>query len=170
MIEYFPNLAASNFPARGKTDLMKETAGKKKTLIRSLTQLLLALVIGSCALSSCKGPSTPETTEPLTQVERLARSINYKCPFMVDPDTRMDSVYFPNDTTFQYDYTLVKVDAEDVDIMGLTAFVGSSLLEHVQTSSTMKVQRDHRLTMIFYYRDRKGDFVTQIILTPEDYL
>ena len=162
-----------HFPCAGKTDLMKEIAGKKKAKARSFIQLLLALVIGAWTLSSCKGPATPASSEnlqPLNQVERLARSINYKCPFMVDPDTRMDSVYFPNDTTFQYDYTLVKVDAEDVDIMGLTAFVGSSLMEHVQTSSTMKVQRDHRLTMIFYYRDRKGDFVTQIILTPEDYL
>lgn len=118
------------------------------------------------AFSSCKNSEPPVQSSP---IERLAKSINYKCPFMVDSDTRMDSVYFPNDSTFRYDYTLVKVDQEDVDIRGLTAYIGSRLMERVQTSSTMEVHRDSGLTLVFYYRDRKGDFVTQIIIKPEDY-
>jgi len=135
-------------------------------LSKSFNNLILGIMILIALLVSCKSPEPPEQ---LSQIDRLARSINYKCPFMVDPDTRMDSVFFPNDTTFQYDYTLTKVDQEDVDIRGLTAYIGSQLLETVQTSSTMQVQRDSELTLVFHYRDRKGDFVTQIIIKPEQY-
>lgn len=127
---------------------------------------ILGIIVLIAFLVSCK---SPKPLEQVSQIERLARSINYKCPFMVDSDTRMDSVYFPDDTTFRYDYTLVKVDQEDVDIKGLTGYIGSRLMERVQTSSTMKVHRDSGLTLVFYYRDRKGDYVTQIIIKPEDY-
>lgn len=135
-------------------------------LSKPFNYLILGIILLIALLASCKSPEPPEQ---LSQIERLARSINYKCPFMVDSDTRMDSVFFPNDTTFQYDYTLIKVDQEKVDIKGLTAFIGSKLMETVQTSSTMQVHRESQLTLVFYYRDRKGDFVTQIIITPEHY-
>jgi len=135
-------------------------------LRKSFNFKILGVVLLIAFLASCKSPEPPAQ---LSQIERLAKSINYKCPFMVDPDTRMDSVFFPNDTTFQYDYTLIKVDQEDVDIRGLTTFIGSQLLETVQTSSTMQVHRDSKLNLVFNYRDRKGDFVTQIVIKPEHY-
>ncbi len=144
---------------------MKEKSNKNP-LLKSFIHVIVGVIISMTSMTACKSPETPVQ---LNQLERLAKSINYKCPFMVDSDTRMDSVHFPADSTFQYDYTLVKVDQEKVDVSGLTAYIGSVLLETVQTSSTMKVHRDHQLTMVFYYRDRKGDFVTQIIIKPEDY-
>jgi len=117
-------------------------------------------------LTSCKEKEAPVT---LTPVEQFAAKINFKCPFMVDSDTRMDSVHILPDSTFQYNYTLVNQVRDRIDIGGLTAFIGAQLQETVQHSSTMKFHRDHELRMIFYYRDRNGDFVTQIIMEPENY-
>jgi len=128
--------------------------------------VLLGLLVGVALMTACKDQEAPAQLNP---VERLASSINYKCPFMVDVDTRMDSVYIWPDSTFQYSYTLVNQDKEKIDIMGLTAFIGSQLMETVRHSSTMKLHRDHELRLVFYYRDRNGDFVTQIIIEPEDY-
>jgi hypothetical protein len=117
-------------------------------------------------LTSCKDQEPPP---PMNPVEKLAASINFKCPFMVDVDTRMDSVNILPDSTFQYNYTLVNQVRDKIDIRGLTVYMWSELLETVQFSSTMKLHRDHHLRLVFYYRDRNGDFVTQIVLSPEDY-
>jgi hypothetical protein len=123
---------------------------------------MLAMAI----LTACKEHEAPAQLDP---VEQFAAKINFKCPIMVDVDTRMDSVHILPDSTFQYNYTLVNRDKENIDIRGLTAYIGSQLMETVQHSSTMKFHRDQQLRMIFYYRDRNGDFVTQIIIEPEDY-
>jgi hypothetical protein len=117
-------------------------------------------------LTACKEQEAPAQQNP---VERFAEKINFKCPFLVDVDTRMDSVHILPDSTFQYNYTLVNQVRDKMDVMGLTAYIGSQLMETVRHSSTMKFHRDQQLRMIFYYRDRNGDFVTQIIIEPEDY-
>ncbi len=133
---------------------------------KPVTGVLLGLFLGAALLTACKEQEAPAQLNP---VERLASKINYKCPFMVDVDTRMDSVYIWPDSTFQYSYTLVNQDKDKIDIRGLTAYIGSQLMETVRYSSTMKLHRDHGLRLVFYYRDRNGDFVTQIIIEPEDY-
>ena len=126
----------------------------------------LGIILCTALLTACKEQEAPAQLNP---VERLAAKINFKCPFMVDVDTRMDSVHILPDSTFQYNYTLVNQVRDKMDVMGLTAYIGSQLMETVRHSSTMKLQRDQQLRMIFYYRDRNGDFVTQIIIEPEDY-
>ena len=118
-------------------------------------------------MSSCKSPEAPVQKN---QVERLAASINFKCPFMVDVDTRMDSVQILPDSTFQYNYTLVNQSKDKLDIPGLTNYIGPRLLHDARNSSTMKLHRDHHLSLVFYYRDRNGEFVLQIVLEPEDYI
>ena len=128
--------------------------------------VLLVLLFGAALLTACKEKAAPVEMDP---VERLASRINFKCPFMVDVDTRMDSVYIWPDSTFQYSYTLVNQDKDNIDIRGLTAYIGSQLMETVRHSSTMKLHRDHELRLVFYYRDRNGEFVTQVIIEPEDY-
>ena len=132
--------------------------------------LILSLpVLMMTAGTSCKSSGAPETPETVNPAERLATRINYKCPHMVDVDTRLDSVSIMPDSTFRYDYTLVNQDVETLDVVGLTAYIGNKLLETVSTTSTMKLHRDLRLRMMFYYRDRKGDYVTQIVIGPEHY-
>lgn len=128
--------------------------------------VFLGLFFGTVLLTACKEKEIPVEMNP---VERLASRINFKCPFMVDVDTRMDSVYIWPDSTFQYSYTLVNQDKANIDIRGLTAFIGSQLMETVRTSSTMQLHREHELRLVFYYRDRNGEFVTQITIEPEDY-
>jgi len=117
-------------------------------------------------LSSCKDQEPPPQ---MNRVEKLAANINYKCPFMVDADTRMDSVNILPDSTFQYNYTLVNQVRDKIDIQGLTAFMWSELLETVRFSSNMKLHRDHHLRLVFHYRDKNGEFVTQIVIGPEHY-
>lgn len=88
---------------------------------------------------------------------------------MIDPDTRLDSASFVSDTLFRYDYTLVNHDAENVDAAGLARYLKPRIMSNVSLNPEMRVQRDHRVTMLFYYRDRKGAFVTQVRLSSGEY-
>lgn len=139
----------------------------KYLLVRPLFFAVMGVVLSVAVISSCKSPEAPVQKN---QVERLAASINFKCPFMLDEDTRMDSVNILPDSTFQYNYTLVNQDKDKLDIRGLTNYIGPRLHHDARNSTTMKVHRDHRLKLVFHYRDRNGEEVMQIVLKPEDYL
>lgn len=138
----------------------------KALLVKPLSIIVLGIVAAMAMMISCKDQEPPP---PMNRVERLAASINFKCPFMVDVDTRMDSVNILPDSTFQYNYTLVNQVRDRIDIRGLTIYMWSELLETVRFSSTMKLHRDHHLRLVFHYRDKNGEFVTEIVISPEDY-
>ena len=140
--------------------------GTVSVLSRPLFIVLIGAMLGMILHVSCtrKEPSVQKS-----QVERLAGSINAKCPFMVDEITRMDSVNIFSDSTFQYNYTLIDQEISNIDVEGLFRFIQPRLMQTVVTSSNMEVQRAHGLRMIFHYRDRNGEFVTKITIEPEDY-
>jgi hypothetical protein len=122
----------------------------------------------SCILISggCGGKRSTDQTHPL---QIAAAQFNAGCPKMIDPDTRLDSASFVSDTLFRYDYTLVNHDAENVDAAGLARYLKPRIMSNVSLNPEMRVQRDHRVTMLFYYRDRKGAFVTQVRLSSGEY-
>jgi hypothetical protein len=160
---YFGILKFSSYT---KMNTMKVTV-PKYLLMRPLFYVVMATVLSLAVMTSCKSPVAPVQKN---QVERLAASINFKCPFMVDVDTRMDSVNILPDSTFQYNYTLVNQDKDKIDIRGLVNYIGPLLEQTMRTSSSMAVHRAHKLRMVFHYRDRNGEVVMQIVLEPEDYL
>jgi len=116
---------------------------------------------GGCGLNR-----SPEKVHPL---ESAAARFNAGCPKMIDPDTRLDSVSFFSDTLYRYDYTLVNHDAEHIDAAGLSRYLRPRIRSNVSLDPEMKVQRDHGVTLLFCYRDRKGDFITQVVLTSGEY-
>lgn len=155
-----------NFSSCTKQDTMKVNMSKH-LLMKPLCLAMIGAVIGLTVMPSCKSPEAPVYK---SQVERLAASINFKCPFLVDEDTRMDSVQILPDSTFQYNYTLINQDKDKLDIPGLSNYIGPRLQHDATNSSTMKLHRDNNLRLVFYYRDRNGEYVLQIVLEPEDYI
>ena len=73
------------------------------------------------------------------------------------------------DTLFRYDYTLVNYEVGEIDAAGLASYLKPRIRNNERMNPEMKIQRDHQVTMVFYYRDREGVFVTQVMLTPEEY-
>ena len=70
----------------------------KYLLMKFLSYVIMGAMLCLAGLTACKSKETPVQK---SQIERLASSINYKCPFMVDEDTRMDSVSLLPDSTFR---------------------------------------------------------------------
>jgi ribosomal protein L40E len=99
----------------------------------------------------------------------MASELNKTCPVMVDAETRLDNTVALPVNTFQYNYTLVNYDKAGLDTLTIKNNMEPSLINLVKTSPQMQYQRDHRTTMIYYYKDRSGQYVFSILITPDKY-
>jgi hypothetical protein len=103
------------------------------------------------------------------QMEAMANELNKDCPLMIDSETRLDdAVVLPNNV-FRYNYTLVKLLKKDLDIKDLKSTLEPNINKVVKTEPALKFLRDHHVTFEYYYRDRSGDFLFKISVSPEAY-
>jgi hypothetical protein len=100
---------------------------------------------------------------------KAASELNESCPIMVDQDTRLDNAIAQVDNSFQYNYTLVNLTKTDIEIDGFTAFLEEQITTDVRTNPDLKIYRDNKVTMMYSYKDKNGEFVTKIVVTPEEY-
>jgi hypothetical protein len=100
---------------------------------------------------------------------KAASELNKSCPFMVDEETRLDNTISLPDKIFQYNYTLVNLQIEDIDIDAMVSYLEPGLINNVRTNPDMKYQRDSEVTLAYVYKDRDGVFLTKILVTPDKY-
>ena len=111
-------------------------------------------------------------TEKLTvekQLLVLSNEINKGCPVMIDQGTRFDNVIALPGNIFQYRYTLVNADRMNVDTTGLKNFVLPNAIKSIKASPQLKYQRENKISFSYYYRDGRGEYVLDFIVTPEQY-
>lgn len=98
-----------------------------------------------------------------------ASEINKTCPIMVDQYTRLDNVLASPPKSFQYNYTLVNLTKSDVNLDTIKKYVEPAILNNVRTNPDMKTLRKNKVTMIYYYKDKNGNFVYKYTVTPDMY-
>jgi hypothetical protein len=103
------------------------------------------------------------------QLVEAASTINKTCPIMVDEDTRLDnSVALPGNI-FQYNYTLINYEREDLNPDTLRKYLEPGIISTVATNPDLKIFRDHLTTMAYSYNDKNGAFVVKLSITPDMY-
>ena len=70
---------------------------------------------------------------------------------------------------FQYNYTLVNLVKDSIDIPGLESYIKPVILNNVKTNPDMKGFRDNKVTMTYTYKDKDGVYITRINITPDMY-
>ena len=100
---------------------------------------------------------------------KVASEINKSCPFMVDADTRLDNVGALPGNVLQYNYTLINMDLVNTDTEGLKRYLEPVITNQVKTNPDMKVQRENKTTLNYSYKDRNGNFLFLISITPKKY-
>jgi uncharacterized membrane protein YukC len=98
-----------------------------------------------------------------------ASQINQSCPIMVDQETRLDNAVAMPGKVFQYNYTLVNLAKDSINISGLESYIKPMILNNVKTNPDMKGFRDNKVTMIYNYKDKDGIYITRINITPDMY-
>jgi len=99
-----------------------------------------------------------------------AKNINEDCPKMIDEHTRLDDVLAMPPNELIYNYTLVNIDMDDVNINNVTPSLEAMLLKTVKENNEFKIFRENRTTITYRYFDKEGLFMVKIDITPEKYL
>ena len=99
----------------------------------------------------------------------MASEINKTCPIMVDNATRLDNAIALPDNVFQYNYTLVDMIRDSVNIEELKGFVEPTIINFVRTNPDMETIRKNDVIIKYYYKDKAGNYLFTITVTPEQY-
>ncbi len=100
---------------------------------------------------------------------QTASELNKTYPIMVDQYTRLDNAVALPDNKFQYNYTLVDLTKSEVNLDTIKKYVDPEIINNVRTDPGMKFFRDHKITLIYSYKDKNGEFVYKLLVTPQMY-
>ena len=86
---------------------------------------------------------------------------------MVDPETRLDKVIAFADQNLQFNYTLVHQDRDLLPVEQLKRYMEPVILNEIKNSGTLRKLLNKKLTWIYSYNDKNGDFVFKVEYSPE---
>lgn len=102
------------------------------------------------------------------QLTAMAAELTSQAPTMVDEETRLDRVEAGPGRTLNYHYTLITTGREDLDLEAFENVLREQLIEQYRDHPGMKPFRDEDVTLVYIYRDKAGDMLSQIQLSPSD--
>ena len=137
---------------------------KKSLLIRKVAKIVIVLALVSAAqYYYSKNKSVGK------ELTALVTNYNNACPMMISNDIRMESVNTLPHNTIQYDFTLVRVQKESIDVEALKKSVEKEITASSKTNPSLEAFRDNGSTVIYNYKDGNEKELFKITLTPEMY-
>lgn len=103
------------------------------------------------------------------EIAPLVANYNSACPMIISDDIRMESVNSLPDNTVQYDFTLVRVIKENIDVKALKTSVEKEILSSSKTNPSLEAFRSNNTTVVYIYRDNNQKMLFKVVLTPEFY-
>ncbi len=102
-------------------------------------------------------------------VTLMVDQINKSCPMNLDKETRLDGAELLASDKVQCNYTLINQERTEVDTTNLKGRLQPVLLENMKTNPSTKALRDGKVTMVYNYRDKNGQSLFKITVSPEQY-
>lgn len=103
------------------------------------------------------------------QLLQISNELNKNCPMMVDQFTRLDNSQVLPNKTLQYNYTLVEIEKSEFNLDTVRKYVEPNIINNVKTNPDMKDLRDNNVKFNYSYRDKNGEFVWKLEITPDMY-
>jgi hypothetical protein len=141
---------------------MQEKQRKNKLLIRKIIQIIVVVVLISVAqYYFVKDKSMGK------ELTASVSKYNTACPIMISNDIRMVGVTILSNNTVQYDFTLIHVQKERIDVTALKKSVENEIVSSSKGNPSLEAFRDNGSTVIYNYKDSNEKELFKIILTPE---
>ena len=99
----------------------------------------------------------------------VSSQINKTCPIMIDEDTQLDNTLALPNKMLAYNYTLVNLEKQNIDIDEFQNFIELNAINNMKTNPEMKLFRENKVTMIYNYNDKNKEFIIKINISPEKY-
>ena len=143
---------------------MEDKRRKKRILIRKVIKIVFVIALILLAQHFYfKNKMVGDEITP------LVANYNNACPMMISDDIRMESVNSLPDNTVQYDFTLVRVIKENIDVKALKTSVEKEILSSSKTNPSLEAFRNNNSTVVYIYRDKNQKNLFKVVLTPEMY-
>ena len=142
---------------------MEQTEKRQKTI-----KTIIGLIVGAAVFITVQLVFFQKQSFDKAMLE-AADEINKSCPMMVDKETRLDNAAALPDNVFQYNYTLINANKSDIDIEDFTIYMEPIIVNNVKTNPDLKIYRENKVTMSYYYKDKNSLFLTKIVVTPDKY-
>ena len=100
---------------------------------------------------------------------KFASEVNKSCPITIDAETRLDNAAALPDNIFLYNFTLINMEKSTVDTLTIKSQLVPNIVNFVKSSPQMKVVREAKVTIIYYYKDKNSVYLFQVPVTPQQY-
>ena len=134
-----------------------------QTRIRFVMAVVIGICVGVTTILHLQRKVSSE--EKLVQV---SKDLNARLPMSVDNETRWDTTVPGPGNCLTYCYTMVNASKSELDPAMITSKIKPKLLQYYRTNPDMKLFRDNRVTLRYLYKDKAGETVTLIEVTPDD--
>jgi hypothetical protein len=101
------------------------------------------------------------------EVKKFVKGMNRTCPTMVDPETRLDKVLAFADNNLQFNYTLINKLKDSIPIARLKSYMEPVIINKIKNTGSLRKLLNKKLTWIYSYNDKNGDFVFKVTYTPD---
>ncbi len=103
------------------------------------------------------------------EVKKFVKGMNKTCPTMVDPEIRLDKVLAFADNNLQFNYTLVHIIKDSLPIPRLKSYMEPGIINKIKSTGSLRKLLNKKLTWIYSYNDRNGDFIFKVTYTPDQF-
>ena len=153
-----------------KTNLKtKENSGSEKTSKkRNIIISIIGLIAFGFLFFIIQYFSSEKPTFDKVMIE-YANKINKTCPSKVDEDIRLDNTMALPNNKFKYNYTLINLVKQNIDSNEIKDLLEPTLINNIKSSPDFKIFRDNKTTLTFNFKDKNGQYVLEINVTPKNY-
>ena len=88
---------------------------------------------------------------------------------MINPETQLINTAALTDKTFQYNYTFINCQKEEIDIESVKTQLHQELIRTIRESPRLSNLREKNVTFNYRYTDNKDNFLFEFMITPRQY-
>lgn len=103
------------------------------------------------------------------QLTKATSEINKNCPIMVDSQTKLDNTISLADNILQYNYTLVNLLKDSINVNELENSIKPNILNTIKTSPDLETFRNNDVTIAYNYKDKNGVHLFKITFKADQY-
>ena len=152
-----------NQNAETAVEQVKVAKPKRKFDLKTFIGFIIGFIVMFFVTQSLFKPSIDK------QLVEIASELNKTCPMNIDEYTMLKNVVALPNKTIQYNYILIGITKAEVKLDTVKKYVFPGVLQNAKTNPGMKLFRDNKVTLKYYYSDKNGAFVTEYIVKPEMY-
>jgi hypothetical protein len=130
-------------------------------------QTIAAVFIGICVGVSVFLHLLPSESVA-EKLARTSKELNARLPRNLDADTRWDTTIAGPGNCLTYCYTLVNASLSEINPDDVIARAKPKILLNYRTNPDMKAFREDHVTLRFQIKDKAGQTVTVIEVSPKD--